>query len=259
VRWSALGRVARTSRARPERVSGGGRLMEAEAHALVVSAEGKPAEAWFFRAGIVRMATELANGDYGSDDVRNREEDVDAAFLILVVEPAADRRSLDPRLVAIARRVKGPLKQLAVEGLRALGIWYADLEEGWFPAHGCSLGRRDAVGPTIWANLSVVVDDCSSTGAPRPPISRSTDWLLDVRDQREKQVFDQVATLLNLEVGLLFFDTTSTYSGLEEPDEPVAGDDRGLRRGDMVSAFDDRRMGKGAVLSIVPARSWCVR
>jgi len=43
----------------------------------------------------------------------------------------------------------------------------------------------------------------------------------------EKQVFDEVATLLNLEVDLLFFDTTSTYFELEAPDAPLARDDAG--------------------------------
>ena len=40
-------------------------------------------------------------------------------------------------------------------------------------------------------------------------------------------MFGQVANLLNLEVDLLFFDTTSTYFELEDPDEPVARDDHG--------------------------------
>jgi hypothetical protein len=35
---------------------------------------------------------------------------------------------------------------------------------------------------------------------------RSMDWLNDVREQVEKEVFAQVANLLNLEVDLLFFD-----------------------------------------------------
>ena len=43
------------------------------------------------------------------------------------------------------------------------------------------------------------------------------------------RVFDKVATLLNLEAGLLFFDTTSTYFELGEPDEPVARDGKGHR------------------------------
>nr|WP_248962087.1 hypothetical protein [Sphaerisporangium perillae] len=46
------------------------------------------------------------------------------------------------------------------------------------------------------------------------------DWLHEVRDDLEKQVFDQVANLLNLEVDLLFFDTTSTYFELEGSGAP---------------------------------------
>jgi len=56
---------------------------------------------------------------------------------------------------------------------------------------------------------------------------RAMDWLHEVTDDLEKRVFDEVANLLNLEVDLLFFDTTSTYFELEEADEPVARDDKG--------------------------------
>jgi hypothetical protein len=56
---------------------------------------------------------------------------------------------------------------------------------------------------------------------------RAMDWLHDVRDQLERGVFGQVANLLNLEVDLLFFDTTCTYFELEDPDGPVARDDHG--------------------------------
>ncbi|GGK63450.1 hypothetical protein GCM10011591_39630 [Nocardia camponoti] len=40
-----------------------------------------------------------------------------------------------------------------------------------------------------------------------------------VTNDLERQVFDQVATLLNLEVDMLFFDTTSTYfeTAADEP------------------------------------------
>ncbi|MES9509449.1 IS1634 family transposase [Streptomyces sp. NPDC000609] len=56
---------------------------------------------------------------------------------------------------------------------------------------------------------------------------RAMDWLHEVKDDLEKQVFDEVANLLNLEVDLLFFDTTSTYFELGEPDEPVVRDASG--------------------------------
>jgi len=56
---------------------------------------------------------------------------------------------------------------------------------------------------------------------------RAMDWLLEITDALGQEVFHQVANLLNLEVDLLFFDTTSTYFELDEPDEPVARDERG--------------------------------
>ncbi len=56
---------------------------------------------------------------------------------------------------------------------------------------------------------------------------RAMDWLHAVRGELEKQVYFQVADLLNLEVDLLFFDTTSTYFELEDADEEAARDWRG--------------------------------
>ncbi|WP_308165503.1 IS1634 family transposase [Nocardia noduli] len=56
---------------------------------------------------------------------------------------------------------------------------------------------------------------------------RAMDWLHQVKDELERQVFDRVATLLNLEVDLLFFDTTSTYFEVEDADEPIARDEKG--------------------------------
>ena len=41
-------------------------------------------------------------------------------------------------------------------------------------------------------------------------------------------MFDSLVTLLNLEVDVLFFDTTSTYFVTEDEDEPVPRDDRGM-------------------------------
>ena len=64
---------------------------------------------------------------------------------------------------------------------------------------------------------------------------RAMDFLLEIAPALEKAVFHQVANLLNLEVDLLFFDTTSTYFCLDEADEPVERDERG-----QVSADDDR-------------------
>ncbi|MGE3295681.1 MAG: IS1634 family transposase [Geminicoccaceae bacterium] len=56
---------------------------------------------------------------------------------------------------------------------------------------------------------------------------RAMDWLITVEDRLARGVFDQVAHLLNLEVDLIFFDTTSTYFETEDPDTPVWRDDHG--------------------------------
>src|SRR3954467_11241407 len=53
------------------------------------------------------------------------------------------------------------------------------------------------------------------------------DALLDVEDALARAVYDAVADLLNLEVDRLFFDTTSSYFELDEPDAPLPRDERG--------------------------------
>lgn len=55
---------------------------------------------------------------------------------------------------------------------------------------------------------------------------RVMDFLVDHHEAVQQQVFFSVAALLNLEVDLLFFDTTSTYFQVEDEDE----DEAGLRR-----------------------------
>jgi hypothetical protein len=59
---------------------------------------------------------------------------------------------------------------------------------------------------------------------------RAMDALLDVEQLVARQVYHQVADLLNLEVDLLFFDTTSTYFETGDADEPVARDEHGRIR-----------------------------
>jgi Transposase DDE domain len=76
---------------------------------------------------------------------------------------------------------------------------------------------------------------------------RAMDWLHQVAPELERQVFGQVANLLNLEVDLLFFDTTSTYFEVDEADEPVARDPHGRLRhadGDGDGEDEDEDEGK---------------
>jgi hypothetical protein len=77
-----------------------------------------------------------------------------------------------------------------------------------------------------------VSDDVHIDGLPETTDDacyRAMAWLLEIAGELERAVFWQVASLLDLEVDLLFFETTSTYFQLDEPDEPIARDQRGHR------------------------------
>jgi hypothetical protein len=58
---------------------------------------------------------------------------------------------------------------------------------------------------------------------------RAMDYLLTIEPQLAEEAYRQVTDLLNLEVDLLFFDTTSTYFETGEADEPVPRDKDGRR------------------------------
>jgi Transposase DDE domain len=69
---------------------------------------------------------------------------------------------------------------------------------------------------------------------------RAMDWLLEIKDALEQEIYHQVANLLNLEVDLLFFDTTSTYFELDDEDEPVPRD----KHGNVTASDKDAAEGK---------------
>jgi Transposase DDE domain len=72
---------------------------------------------------------------------------------------------------------------------------------------------------------------------------RAMDWLHQVRAAVEKEVYGQVANLLNLEVDLLFFDTTSTYFEVDEEDEAVPRDKNGNVTDDEQKAAEGKPAG----------------
>ncbi|GAY07924.1 mobile element protein [Pseudonocardia sp. N23] len=76
-----------------------------------------------------------------------------------------------------------------------------------------------------WVNRRAHIDGLAETSDDA--CYRAMDWLLDIAPDLEREVFWQVATLLDHEVDLLFFDTTSTYFQTDEPDDPLARDVRG--------------------------------
>ena len=95
---------------------------------------------------------------------------------------------------------------------------------------------------------------------------RAMDWLLEVEDELAEQVYFETADLLNLEVDLLFFDTTSTYFEREEPEQDVV-DEQGKVVGPAFRVrghSKDHRpdlpqvvIGMAVTRTGIPIRVWC--
>jgi transposase len=85
-----------------------------------------------------------------------------------------------------------------------------------------ALAPRSKLGMERWVGRKVHVDGLESVQSHA--LYRAMDFLLEHGEELQKTVFYSVANLLNLEVDLLFFDTTSTYCEIEEAD-----DEDGLR------------------------------
>ena len=95
---------------------------------------------------------------------------------------------------------------------------------------------------------------------------RAMDWLLEIEDDLCEQVYFQTADLLNLEVDLLFFDTTSTYFETEQPDQPLVDED-GHELAPAFRAYGhskDHRpdlpqvvIGMAVTRTGIPVRVWC--
>ncbi|MEA2587430.1 MAG: hypothetical protein QOH66_357 [Actinomycetota bacterium] len=90
---------------------------------------------------------------------------------------------------------------------------------------------------------------------------RAMDWLLEIEADLAEAVYWSVADLLNLEVDLLFFDTTSTYFETETADVPAAGETAGFRafghskdhRPDLPQVV----IGMAVTRTGIPIRVWC--
>jgi hypothetical protein len=88
-----------------------------------------------------------------------------------------------------------------------------------------ALAPSSKLAATSWVAHDVHIPDLPAVSDDA--CYRAMDWLIAVEDKLARGVFDQVAHLLNLEVDLIFFDTTSTYFETEQPDQPVWRDHRG--------------------------------
>jgi Transposase DDE domain len=138
-----------------------------------------------------------------------------------------------------------------------------------------ALAPSSKLAASRWAGEDVLITglDAMSDDA----CYRAMDWLLQIREQLEKRVFNRACEMLGLEVDLLFFDTTSTYFVTEEADAPVARDQHGnpvpdgTEGGELRTAgfrtwgkSKDRRddlpqvvIGMAVTRDGIPLRCWC--
>jgi transposase len=114
---------------------------------------------------------------------------------------------------------------------------------------------------TEWASHDVAIDGLESMDEDQA--YRAMDLLVEADAQAEVQeaVFFAVANLLNLEVDLLFFDTTSTYFERDTEDDPGEHGQQGFRRyGHSKDHRDDLPqivIGLAVTKEGVPVRVWC--
>lgn len=101
-----------------------------------------------------------------------------------------------------------------------------------------ALAASSKLAAVDWIGNDAHIDGLDAIG--EQSCYRAMDWLLSVEPQLSEQVYFQVTDLLNLEVDLLFFDTTNTYFELDEADEPVGRDKDGKLTDDPGKTVEQR-------------------
>jgi len=104
-----------------------------------------------------------------------------------------------------------------------------------------------------------------AVGEDPQPLYRAMDWLLEIEARLAEQVYWATADLLNLEVDLLFFDTTSTYFEVDEPDAAAVDEDGVAHPPFRVYGHSkDHRedlpqvvVGLAVTRTGIPIRAWC--
>ena len=83
---------------------------------------------------------------------------------------------------------------------------------------------------TRWVGRDVVIDGV--VGVSDDELYRAMDFLLECSERVQESVFFSVASLLNLEVDVIFFDTTSTYWETEPSEQTPEEEDDGQHAGE---------------------------
>jgi Transposase DDE domain len=145
----------------------------------------------------------------------------------------ADMRFTDSRPIGGAHVLDGLWRRLGIEAAIGRALAGRRVEAGRVERILFALTANRALKPssklaaTDWIAHDVHIDRLSEV--VDEACYRAMDVLLDIETVLAREIYHQVADLLNLDVDLLFFDTTSTYFETDT-DEPVARDDRGRVR-----------------------------
>ena len=181
-----------------------------------------------------------------------REDQLDREALSRLVASIGRYLGPEAQLRLMADAAEDPTGELAFVSCRQLGgTWVLDglwrrlgideLIKKLLGGRRCDPVQVERVLFALVANRAL--DPCSKLAATRwagelahvPGLEtidddacyRAMDVLLEIEDELAQQVFWQVATLLDLAVDLVFFDSTSTYWHRDTADDPVARDHRG--------------------------------
>jgi len=211
------------------------------------------------RSGVVRYL-QLAHNEWDAGTQRSRtrvlynfgrEDELDREAIVRLVTSLS--RLLEPgaALAATARTGWEFVSSVPLGGAYVLdGLWRRLGIDAVI--RGCAAGRR-LDGPALERTLFALVanralapssklaaagwvtDDVHIDGLDQvsdDACYRAMDELHAMEGDFGKKVYDNLASLLNLEVDLLFFDTTSTYFETEYPDEALPRDQDGRRTAD---------------------------
>ena len=117
-----------------------------------------------------------------------------------------------------------------------------------------ALAPRSKLGLERWVGCKALIEGLEEVQVHN--LYRAMDFLVEHSEEVQRSVFFSVASLLNLEVDLLFFDTTSSYFELEEEDD----DEDGLRRyghsKDHRSDLPQVVIGLAVTRQGIPVRCW---
>lgn len=117
-----------------------------------------------------------------------------------------------------------------------------------------ALDPRSKLAVERWVGRRVAIDGLEEI--PVQALYRAMDFLVEHGEAIQKAVFLSASSLLNLEVDLLFFDTTSTYFEIEEPDAEGEGPRRQGNSKDHRPDLPQVVIGLAVTREGLPVRCW---